>query len=90
METLYVVVAVLVLSVGLTLWFVGSLVAVLTALGNKQWFWGIGMLCFLPSSVVYCWGQREIATWPRKLVSIGWALVLADALAVLLWQAGTN
>ena len=90
MDTVFVMLVVLILSVGLTLWFVGSLVALITALGNRQWFWGIGMLCFLPSSVVYCWVQRDIAAWPRKLVSIGWAFVLAGALVFLLWQLGVK
>lgn len=76
MDTLFIVFSVLLLSVGLALLFVGSLVSLITALGNRQWYWGLGMLCFLPSSIVYCWVQGAIAAWPRKLVSIGGVLFL--------------
>lgn len=86
MDTFFIVLGVLILSVGLALWFVGSLVALLTALGNKQWAWGIGMLCFLPSSIAYCWIQRDVTDWPRKLVSIGGAMVLSVALVFQIWQ----
>ena len=88
MNTLFIVLSVLTLSVGLALLFVGSLVSLITAFGNRQWYWGIGMLCFLPLSIVYCWVQGDIAAWPRKLVSIGGALFLVGAVVLVFPQVG--
>lgn len=88
MDTLFIVLSVLILSVGLALFFVGSLLSLITALGNRQWYWGIGMLCFLPSSIVYCWVQGDIAAWPRKLVSIGGVLFLVGVAVLAFPQLG--
>lgn len=43
-QQLFLAPLVLLFSVGLSLLLVGSMVAVLTALGNKDWLWGIAIL----------------------------------------------
>ena len=80
MDSLFIIVSVLILSIGGTLFFVGSLASLLTALGNRQWYWGGAILLFLPISVVYCWVHRTLTNWPRKLVTIGGVLLLFAAL----------
>jgi len=74
--------------VGLTLCWFGGLVAALTALGNKRWFWGVfsivlGPITGFPYAMIY----RE-ADYARSLMIRGLLLLLVSLLAVgFLWIA---
>ena len=58
------VVGIAALTVG---WF-GSLIALLTALGNKKWAWGISMLFLGPiTAILYTMIYKE-AEYPRSLM----------------------
>ena len=57
--------------VGVTMMFIGFLVAMATALGNKHWGWGIAMLLVSPLAIFYCLSHPETAVWPRGLLLKG-------------------
>jgi hypothetical protein len=64
--------------------FFGSLAALITAIGNKQWPWAIGIGLVLPFAIPYVIANREVAAWPRSLILWGiGALLLAGVLAFL-------
>jgi hypothetical protein len=72
-------------SVGLTMFFVGTLAALVTALGNRQWAWAAGILLLAPLAVPYTLKNPKVASWPRSLVLGGLlALVVAAICARLL------
>ena len=66
-QQLFLAPLVLLFSVGLSLLIVGSMVAVLTALGNKDWLWGVailfsGCVAGLPYSLLhqYAWYYKSL------------------------------
>ena len=63
-------------SVGVTLVFVGAILSAITALGNKQYFYGICILLFIPVSLLYCARNWKIASYPGKMVYTGTLLLL--------------
>lgn len=66
-------------SIGLALFFVGGLFSLLTAFGNKQYLFGIAILLFLPTALVYCGLNWEKAAYPGKMVYSGFALTAVSA-----------
>jgi uncharacterized MAPEG superfamily protein len=69
-------------SVGATLLFVGSLISMLTAFGNKQYFMGILLALFFPASLIYCALNWKRTAYPRKLVYTGGVLLVASLIAI--------
>lgn len=81
-DTTLIIGLVVLVAIGASLYFVGFLVALATALGNRRWWWGISMVIFLPLAIVFCWCNRALAAWPLKLLLTGFAtLLLAAVLA---------
>ncbi|MBT1451560.1 hypothetical protein KJ365_11775 [Glaciecola sp. XM2] len=82
---LYLVVAVTMLgAVGITLFFVGSLITVAAAFANNQKVFAIACILFLPLTTVYCLMHRDHASYPAKYVFSGIALV-ALTLSLTMW-----
>ena len=79
-------ITVIVVGIGITLFFVGSLIAVLTALGNKQYVFGIATLLFFPLSLIYCALNWSKAAYPGKMVYGGAALCLLSYIALIIFQ----
>jgi hypothetical protein len=67
---------VIVFSIGVALCFVGLMVSLMTALGNKNWFWAAGMLAVFPVAAVYCLRRWQIAAWPGKMLLSGMGLLI--------------
>lgn len=82
MESAVLVAAIVLGSVGATLLFVGSVISMLTAFGNKQYFMGILMALFFPASLIYCALNREKTAYPGKLVYTGAALLAVGLVAI--------
>ncbi len=62
-------------AIGGTMFFVGSLISALTAIGNKQYLFGFLSVIFLPTSLVYCAFNWDKASYPGKLVYSGAVLL---------------
>ena len=71
------VIVVLLIGTGIALFFVGSLISALTAIGNKQHVFGFATLLFLPLSLIYSALNWKIASYSGKLVYSGFAICLA-------------
>jgi hypothetical protein len=67
---------VIVFSIGVALCFVGLMVSLMTALGNKNWLWAAGMLAVFPMAAVYCLRRWQIAAWPGKMLLSGMGLLI--------------
>ena len=68
-------------SSGIALLFVGVLMSMLVAFGNKQYGYGIAQLLFFPVAIVYCAIYRkERASYAARLVFGGLALLAVGAL----------
>lgn len=72
-------------AIGATLVFVGTLVAMLTAVGNRAYWFGVGIFVFFPLGILYCVRNWERAAYPGKML-IGGSILLVISLAVG-WQA---
>ncbi|WP_096084543.1 hypothetical protein [Agaribacterium haliotis] len=70
---------------GLALAFVGTLMAMLMALGKKQWLWGIA--CFFPPlpSLVYSFIYRRENNYAWQLLASGYALIIVFVL-LMSWE----
>ena len=68
---------------GLGLIFVGTLTAVLIALGNKHYVFGVLTLVFFPIALIYGYLHRENMAYAMKLLIPG--LLLFGLFAGLLW-----
>ena len=82
MSNLVLITAMVVGSIGATLLFVGSVISMVTAFGNKQYFMGMLLLLFFPASLLYCALNWKLATYPGKLVYTGGVLVVASLVAI--------
>lgn len=68
-------------SSGVALLFVGVLMSILVAFGNKQYGYGIAQFIFFPVAIVYCAIYRkQQAAYPARLVFGGLALLAVGAL----------
>lgn len=69
---------------GLAMAWIGSLVALLTALGRRQWWWAAALLLTGPlAAIPYGLRYRVEGTYPLRLCVGGLLLVLPLALFVL-------
>lgn len=82
------IIAMVIGSIGATLLFVGSIISMATAFGNRQYFMGILLALFFPASLIYCALNWERAAYPGKLVYTGAALLVVG-LIVLGLTVGT-
>lgn len=71
-----ITVAALAGATGIALIFVGTLMAMLVALGNRHYFYAALAVLFFPSALVYCWHHRAVAQYPSRLLFPGFALFL--------------
>lgn len=69
--------------VGIALLFVGLLMALLVALGNKQYGMGIAMCVFFPVAYIYGYIERKKMHYANTLLYLG--LILFCAFLALLW-----
>jgi len=69
---------------GLAVCWFGGLIAALTALGNKRWFWGISTLFLGPiTGIPYTFAYEE-AIYPRSLMIKGGGLILLSGVIYLI------
>jgi hypothetical protein len=74
---MYIVIAVTMLgAVGITLFFVGSLIAIAAAFAHQRKLFAIACIIFLPLSVLYCLIYWKQAQYPARYVFCGLALLL--------------
>jgi len=67
-------------AVGITLFFVGSLITIATAFGNNKRVFAISCIIFLPLTVLYCAVYWQQARYPARYVFSGIALLAATLL----------
>lgn len=70
---------------GIGLVFVGMLMAVLTALGNRHYVFGIAIFLFFPVALIYGYLNRENAAYAMKLFVPG-LFLLALFFGLLWWE----
>ncbi len=67
---------------GLAVCYIGCLMTLLTALGNKRWVWSAGILILGPIvGLPYVFSQKE-ADYPRMLMVRGLILLVPSVLIV--------
>ena len=67
---------------GLAVCYIGCLITLLTALGNKRWVWSAGILVLGPIvGLPYVMSQKE-ADYPRMLMLRGLILLVPAALLI--------
>jgi len=76
---------ILLLGVGASLFFVGSLMSALVAIGNKQYVIGFATFLFIPLSVIYCALNWKVASYPGKLVYSGLSICIVSYLIFLIF-----
>lgn len=74
---------ILVVSLAVTLVFVGNLFAIAYAFGQSVW-WGIGVLFIPLFSVVYCARNWTRAAYPGKMIYYGLGALLLTYLALVI------
>ena len=81
---MYVVIALTMLvGIGITIFFVGSLITVASAFGEKKTYWGIALIICLPLSVLYCLLNRNSTSYQQKYLGAG-LIMLSVAFLILL------
>jgi hypothetical protein len=70
--------------IGITLFFVGSLITIAAAFANKQQVFAIACIIFLPLTTVYCLLNWQQTRYPAKYVFSGLAL-LGATLIMSMW-----
>ncbi|WP_193165527.1 hypothetical protein [Microbulbifer hainanensis] len=77
---------IMLLFIGLTLFWFGGWLAALTALGNKRWLWGISSIFLGPlTGLPYALLHKE-AEYPQSLMVKGLGLLLAAlVLTIVVW-----
>ncbi|OGI37241.1 MAG: hypothetical protein A2140_08385 [Candidatus Muproteobacteria bacterium RBG_16_62_13] len=71
-------------AVGLAMAWIGVLIALLTALGRRQWWWAVALLLTGPvAAIPYGLRHRAEAVYPLRLCVAGLLLVLPLGLFVL-------
>lgn len=87
MELAANVILIILIGIGAALFFVGSLIVVVTAFGHKQYAYGVLSLLFFPLSIAYCVQYREKGAYASKFLISGVLLVaLAYGLAILFYK----
>jgi hypothetical protein len=69
--------------IGITLFFVGSLITVASAFGANQKTWGVICIILLPLTVLYCFKYPQDTQYQRKYLILGTGLILATLLVSL-------
>jgi hypothetical protein len=75
MELALNVIIIILIGIGAALFFVGSLIVVVTAFGHKQYTYGVLSLLFFPLSVAYCLQYRKEGAYASKFLISGALLV---------------
>lgn len=75
MELAVNVIIIILIGIGAALFFVGSLIVVITAFGHKQYAYGVLSLLFFPLSVAYCLQYRKEGAYASKFLISGTLLV---------------
>lgn len=75
MELAVNVIIIILVGIGTALFFVGSLIVVVTAFGHKQYAYGILSLLFFPLSIAYCLQYRKEGAYASKFLISGAFLV---------------
>jgi len=70
---------------GLALLFVGTLMAILVALGNKHFVYGVLIFVFFPVAFIYAIRYRDKSDYAGKLLGLGLILILGF-IALLWWE----
>lgn len=82
---MYIVIAVTMLgAIGITLFFVGSLIAIASAFAKQRQVFAIACLLFLPLTFFYCLFYWQQSRYPARYVFSGVGL-LASALVLSMW-----
>lgn len=82
---MYLVIAVTMFgAIGITLFFVGSLITIAAAFANKHTLFAIACLIFLPLTTFYCVLNWQHMRYPAKYVFGGLGL-LAITLIISIW-----
>ncbi|WP_370978889.1 hypothetical protein [Agaribacterium sp. ZY112] len=71
---------------GLALLFVGYLIALLVALGQRQWFWAVLCIALLPA-VIYSFIERDKSNYALRLLLAGLALFTLF-IGLMYWELG--
>jgi hypothetical protein len=71
------VIIIILVGVGAALFFVGSLIVVVTAFGHKKYAYGVLSLLFFPLSIAYCLQYRKDGAYASKFLISGALLVAA-------------
>jgi|TARA_B110000503_G_C7062227_1_gene377176 hypothetical protein len=69
------VIIIILVGIGAALFFVGSLIVVVTAFGHKQYAYGVLSLLFFPLSIAYCLQYRKEGAYASKFLISGAFLV---------------
>lgn len=72
-------------AIGIALLFVGMLMAMLIALGNKHFVYGVLIFIFFPAAFIYGFQHRENMTYAIKLLSLGLGLFVLFV-GLLWWE----
>jgi magnesium-transporting ATPase (P-type) len=81
------VIMIIMAGLGAAVFFVGSLIVVVTAFGNKQYAYGVLSLLFFPISIAYCLQHRKEGAYASKYLISGALLVAVTfGLANLFYQ----
>lgn len=75
MELAVNVIIIILVGIGAALFFVGSLIVVVTAFGHKQYAYGVLSLLFFPLSIAYCLQYRKEGAYASKFLISGALLV---------------
>ncbi|MFT6805363.1 MAG: hypothetical protein ACJAWT_000760 [Glaciecola sp.] len=87
MELAVNVIIIILVGIGAALFFVGSLIVVVTAFGHKQYAYGVLSLLFFPLSIAYCLQYRKEGAYASKFLISGALLVAVTfGLANLFYQ----
>ncbi|NRQ41578.1 hypothetical protein HRH59_03220 [Rheinheimera sp. YQF-2] len=89
-QQLFLMPLIILFSAGLTMLLFGSMVAALTALGNRNWLWGIaillsGWVAGLPYSLLHKHADYAKSLMLKGIAVIGVSLVAACVLWLLVW-----
>lgn len=71
-------------AIGITLFFVGSLITVAAAFANDNKLFAIACIIFLPLTTVYCLMNLQQTRYPAKYVFSG-LLLLGATLVLSMW-----
>ena len=74
---IFFIILAIVACAGIAVLFFGSLVAMLAALGNRQWFWFVGIIFTLPvASTLYSTRLTGEQRWVLRMLVAGWLMLL--------------